>query len=178
MPLFRTDASRQRDKRTALHYAAGCGPTGRYYPGSKRGDVLCAESLIKAGADASLKDAVSEGRQGVGGRRGNMGGGRGRGGGGPCAGAAPPLRAALAPTLFPGAAVSPPPPTPPFPGTQGGKTALDTAKAMCVTQVVRLLDPAGYPAFLVENASAIAAKVGPRRPHPCTAPARERGGGE
>jgi len=66
-------ASRQR-KMTALHEAA-------HY-----GHAPCVESLLKAGADASLKNGVSDGAEGRGGRRGGVGArGRARGGGeGPC----------------------------------------------------------------------------------------------
>ena len=78
-------ASRQT-KSTALHMAAA------------RNHAPCLESLLEAGADASLKDHVSDGA--------NMAEwwGRGEGAGwvcgcgeGPCAGNAPPLRAARSP---------------------------------------------------------------------------------
>ena len=92
-------ASRQ-GKLTALHYAAD------------EGHAPCVESLLKAGADASLKDRVSDGAEGrAGGRRGWSG--RGWGGRGPAQAprrlSAPP-RPSPAP---PGAAAStsaPPPP--------------------------------------------------------------------
>jgi len=64
-----TAAASRQNKVTALHIAA-------YY-----GHAPCAESLIKAGADASLKDMVSDGTEGRGGRRGGGSGRRGRGGG-------------------------------------------------------------------------------------------------
>jgi len=95
-------ASRQ-NKRTALHCAA-------YW-----GHAPCAESLLKAGADASLKDTVSDGAKGRGGRRGG-GRGEGRGGGGrrgPITGVAPPLRAAHPQPSPPRGRPPPPPPLPP-----------------------------------------------------------------
>jgi hypothetical protein len=76
-------ASRQR-KRTALHKAAF------------GGRAPCVESLLKAGADASLKNGVSDGAEGLGGRRGG-------GGPGPCSQA--PRRLSAPP--------SPPPLSPP-----------------------------------------------------------------
>ena len=72
-------------KFTALHFAA------------KNGHAPCAESLLKAGAEASLKNKVSDGAAGRGGRHGLLGRGVVRVGDGPCAGAAPRLRAAQPP---------------------------------------------------------------------------------
>ena len=63
-------ASRQH-KWTALHEAA------------HKSHAPCVESLLKAGADASLEDEVSDGAEGQGGRRGGVGArGWGWGGGG------------------------------------------------------------------------------------------------
>jgi len=96
----------RQGKRTALHIAAS------------RGHAPCAESLIKAGTDASLKGEVSDGAEGRGGRRGGGFGARGQGGGcggrGPCSQASRRLSAPPSPRpLPPGAAAStsaPPPP--------------------------------------------------------------------
>ena len=70
------------------------------------GHASCVESLLKAGADASLKNEVSDSAEGQGGRRVGSGRGAGRGWGkGPCADAESPLRAASprrpAPALSP-----------------------------------------------------------------------------
>ena len=127
---------------TALHKAA-C-----------NGHAPCVEALLKAGADARLKDKVSDGAEGRGGRRkgalkrGARVGFRGEG---PCVGAAPPLRAAHSPRPLPPRRPPPPPPLPSLPRRQHGDTALDDAKAKGHTQVIALL----------ENAAAIAAQVGP-----------------
>ena len=136
-------ASRQ-SKSTALHLAA------------LNGHAPCVEALLKAGADARLKDKVRDGAEGRGGRRkgarGRGAGGVGLGGKGPCAGAAPPLRAARSPPPAPSAAAaSTSAPSPRFPRRQDGATALDNAKSKGHTQVIALL----------ENAAAVAAQVGP-----------------
>jgi len=54
-------ASRQ-EKRTALHLAA-------LHRAAFDGHAPCVEALLKAGADARLKDTVSDGAEGRGGRR-------------------------------------------------------------------------------------------------------------
>ena len=154
-------ASRQ-SKRTALHYAAYNGQTS------------CVESLLKAGADASLKDEVSDGAEGRGGRREGVGA-RGQGGG--CGGRGPVHRrraASLrrpAPGLLPPGRPPPPPPPPPSP-SQDGDTALDDAKRRGHTEVVTRHTEV---VTLLENA-AIAAQVGRAAPHaapsytPCARP--------
>ena len=72
-------------------------PASRQYKGTalrtaaRNGHAPCVEALLKAGADARLKDEVRDGAEGRGGRRkGARGDGRGWGLGGPCVGAAPP----------------------------------------------------------------------------------------
>jgi len=154
-------ASRQ-EKRTALHEAA------RY------GHAPCVDSLLKAGADASLKDEVSDGAEGRGGRREGVGA-RGQGGG--CGGRGPVHRrraASLrrpAPGLLPPGRPPPPPPPPPSP-SQDGDTALDDAKRRGHTEVVTRHTEV---VTLLENA-AIAAQVGRAAPHaapsytPCARP--------
>ena len=144
-------ASRQH-KWTALHEAA------------HKSHAPCVESLLKAGADASLRNEVSDGAEGQGGRRGGVGArGWGWGGGGALRRrrAASPRRP-QPPPAPPGAAASTSalPPSP----SQWGKTALDYAKEGKHTEVIKILDPAAY----------LAAQVGRAAPHPSprrTAPA-------
>ena len=134
-------ASRQ-SKYTALHFAA------------MMGEVPCVKSLLKAGADASLKDGVSDGAEGRGGGRSGVGA-RGRGGGG---GGGLRRRRAASPRR-PAPALSPrggrlhlhSPPSP----SQDGTTALGIAKYYNHTEVIKLL----------ENAPAIAAQVSHAAPH-------------
>jgi len=135
-------ASRQ-DKNTSLHKAA------------KNGHAPCVESLLKAGADANLKDGVSDGAEGRGGRRG---GGSGKGAGrelwgeGPCS---------LTPRRL--SAPPPPPPLPPSP-SQDGKTALDMAKARNHTEAVKLLEKY-TPAYFTEQ---VGRATSPPLPPVCT----------
>jgi len=148
-------AACQPDKTTALHNAA----FHKHAP--------CVELLLKAGADASLKDDVSDGAEGRGGRRGGFGarGGAGVGGGALLTSAAPPLRAAQPPPLFPrnGRLHVFPPPSP----SQRGRTALDDAKKYGGTEVVTVLEKY-TPAY-------VAAQVGRAAPQPATPPPRPCG---
>ena len=135
-------------------------PASRQYKGTAlrkaacNGHAPCVEALLKAGADARLKNKVRDGAEGRGGRRKGAWGARGGGGAwgeGPCAGTAPPLRAAHSPRPHPPRRPPPPPPLPSLPRWQDGDTALDDAKSQGHTQVIALL----------ENAAAITAQVGP-----------------
>ena len=137
-------ASRQYH-RTALHWAA------------YGGHAPCVASLLKAGADASLKDEVSDGAEGRGGEAWGVGA---RGGGGGGGGALRRRRAASPPPPSlppspPGAAASTSAPHTP-PPSQDGDTALDDAKSKGHTEVVKILEnPAAY----------FAAQVGRAAPH-------------
>ena len=118
-------ASRQLT-RTALHLAAD------------NGHAPCVESLLKARADASLKDYVSNGAEGRGGRRGGLGRGLGLGGGGALRSrrAASPRRPTSAHCPRDGRLHLRSPPSLP----QAGKTASDMAKERRHTEVVQLLE--------------------------------------
>ena len=106
LPLTRVcgaAAASRQSKNTALHFAAF------------NGHAPCFKSLLEAGADASLKDQVSNGAEGRGGRRGGwVGRGAGRGWvrGLACTGAAPPLSAPPSPRPLPPGRPPPPPPSP------------------------------------------------------------------
>ena len=110
------------------------------------GHASCVESLLKAGADASLKNEVSDGAEGRGGRRVGSGRGTERGRGGAL------CRRCAASPRRPGCPRPPPPgrppplrlhsaSTPPSPlsPSQWKQTALDLAKQENYTEIVTLL---------------------------------------
>ena len=108
------------------------------------GHACCVESLLKAGANASLKNEVSGGAEGRGGKRLGSGRGTERVWGRGLVQASRRLSAPPCPRPLPSSpgCLYPPPPPSPLSLSQWRQTALDLAKQENHTETVRLLENA------------------------------------